>query len=278
MNQSLKKFKTIGTHTLLLMLSFVWIYPFLWMVSASFKSQDELFKRGLSLIPENFTFDNFIRAWQKANFETYFINSIIVTTATVLLVLMASSMTGYALGKFNFKGKKIIMTTLLASMVIPLGFTIIPIYQLLKNLGLVNSRLGLILAESGGNHIIYILLFASFFAQAPKELGEAAKIDGCGFFKTFALIMFPLAKPIIGSVIIMQSIWTWNSFLLPLTLTLSNESIRTLSVGLYVLKGENVVDWTGIAAGGAIALIPIIIVFISLQKYFVEGIAGSVKG
>lgn len=248
------------------------------MVSASFKSQDELFKRGLSLIPKSFTFDNFIRAWEKANFETYFINSIIVTTATVLIVLMASSMTGYALGKFEFKGKKVVMTTLLASMVIPLGFTIIPIYQLLKNLGLVNSRLGLILAESGGNHIIYILLFASFFGQAPKELSEAAKIDGCGFFKTFARIMFPLAKPIIGSVIIMQSIWTWNSFLMPLTLTLSNKSIRTLSVGLYVLKGENVVDWTGIAAGGAIALIPIIIVFICLQKYFVEGIAGSVKG
>jgi len=273
------KNKKIGlTHLILILVSFVWIYPFIWMVSASFKTQDEIFSQGLNLIPKNFNFDNFIRAWNNANFEAYFLNSIIVTVSTVLLVLILSAMMGYVMGRYEFKGKKAVLLIFLASMVIPLGFTIIPIYQAIKALGLMNTRLGLILAESGGSHIIFILLFAGFFKEIPKELEEAAIMDGCGFLRIFINIMLPLSKPIIGSVVIMQFIWTWNSFLLPLVLTLSKEGLRTLAVGLYAFKGEYVVDWTGIAAGGTISLIPIIIVFVVLQKYFVEGIAGSIKG
>lgn len=273
------KNKKIGlTHLILILVSFVWIYPFIWMVSASFKTQDEIFSQGLNLIPKNFNFDNFIRAWNNANFEAYFLNSIIVTVSTVLLVLILSAMMGYVMGRYEFKGKKAVLIIFLASMVIPLGFTIIPIYQAIKALGLMNTRLGLILAESGGSHIIFILLFAGFFKEIPKELEEAAIMDGCGFLRIFINIMLPLSKPIIGSVVIMQFIWTWNSFLLPLVLTLSKEGLRTLAVGLYAFKGEYVVDWTGIAAGGTISLIPIIIVFVVLQKYFVEGIAGSIKG
>ncbi|GMQ57651.1 carbohydrate ABC transporter permease [Vallitalea sediminicola] len=279
MKQIRIKNKKIGlTHLILIIVSFAWIYPFIWMVSASFKTQDEIFANGLTLIPKNFNFDNFIRAWNNANFEAYFLNSIIVTVSTVLLVLILSAMMGYVMGRYEFKGKKAVLLVFLASMVIPLGFTIIPIYQAIKALGLMNTRLGLILAESGGSHIIFILLFAGFFKEIPKELEEAAIMDGCGFLRIFINIMLPLSKPIIGSVVIMQFIWTWNSFLLPLVLTLSKEGLRTLAVGLYAFKGEYVVDWTGIAAGGTISLIPIIIVFVALQKYFVEGIAGSIKG
>jgi raffinose/stachyose/melibiose transport system permease protein len=121
------------------------------------------------------------------------------------------------------------------------------------------------------------MLFSGFYATIPKEMEEAANIDGSGFFNTYSNIMFPLAKPIMVTVIIMQSIWTWNSFLLPLIVTLNNPKIRTLAVGLYALRGENVVDWTGIAAGACIAVIPVVIVFIAMQKYFVDGLAGAVK-
>src|SRR5690606_26526986 len=155
-------------------------------------------------------------------------------------------------------GKKLFIAVLGASMFVPLEFSIIPIFQLIKDLGLMNSLIGVILAESGGGHVLFVLLFASFFRQVPKELEEASIIDGCNFFQTFYRVILPLSKPIVGSVIIMQFIWTWNSFLLPLVLTLSNPSLRTLAVGLYSLQGENVVDWTGIAAGGTIALVPII--------------------
>ncbi len=264
-------------YIILFALGFAWMYPFLWMISASLKSQSEFFASSLNLIPAEITLENFVRAWESANFAVYFKNSIIVTVSTVCIVLFATSLTGYVMGRYNFFGKKIVLTIFVASITIPMVFTVIPIFELLKAIGLSGSLIGLILAESGGGHVIFIMLFMSFYNQMPKEMEEAAMIDGANFFKTYWRIMFPLSKPIMVTVIIMQFIWTWNSFLLPLTLTLNNSSLRTLSVGLYSLKGENVVDWTGIAAGASIATIPIIIIFILMQKHFVSGIAGAVK-
>lgn len=222
--------------------------------------------------------ENLIRAWNEANFERYFLNSVILSISTILIVLVATATCGYVLGRYVFKGKKIVMGLLVASMFVPMEFAIIPIYDLIKNMGLLNNLMGVILAEAGGVHIIFILLFATFFGQIPKELEEASIMDGSGFFRTFASIMLPLSKPIVGSVTIMQFIWSWNSFMVPLILTLSKPDLRPLAVGLYALRGENVVDWTGIAAGGTIAILPIIIVFLFLQRYFVDGIAGAVKG
>ena len=264
-------------YLVLALLAFVFVYPFLWMLSASFKTQSEFFASGLNLIPESFKFDNFVRAWNNANFAVYFRNSIIVTLSVVAIVLMATSLAGYVLGRYAFPGKKLIMGIFLASTTIPLVFTIIPVYELLKNIGLSQNLLGLILAESGGGHMIFLMLFSSYYQTIPKEMEEAATIDGAGFFQTYVKVMFPLAKPIMVTVVIMQFIWTWNSFLLPLIVTLNNPKIRTLAVGLYALRGENVVDWTGIAAGASIAIVPVVIIFIALQKYFVDGIAGAVK-
>jgi len=247
------------------------------MISASFKTQNEFFASGLNLIPESFRMDNFIRAWNSANFGVYFKNSIIVTVSVVAIVLFSTSLAGYVLGRYSFVGKSLIMKVFMASITIPLVFTVIPIYELLKNIGLSQSLFGLILAESGGGHVIFLMLFSSFYASLPKEMEEAATIDGANFVQTYAKVMFPLAKPIMVTVVIMQFIWTWNSFLLPLIITLNNPSLRTLAVGLYALRGENVVDWTGIAAGASIAILPVILIFVALQKYFVDGIAGAVK-
>src|SRR5690606_8454558 len=122
------------------------------------------------------------------NFNQYFINSIIVTIAVIAIVLFITATCGYALGRYSFPGKKIIMLVLAASMFVPLEFSIIPIFQLIKDMGLMNSLLGIIMAESGGGHVLFVLLFASFFAQIPKELEEAGIIDGCGFMRTFGSI------------------------------------------------------------------------------------------
>ena len=264
-------------YILLAVVAFVWVYPFIWMITASLKTQDEFFASGLSLIPKSLNFENYVRAWNNANFGVYFKNSIIVTVSVVVIVLLATSAAGYVMGRYAFVGKKQIMGIFMASITIPLVFTVIPIYELLKEMGLESNLLGLILAEAGGGHVIFLMLFSSFYGGLPKELEEAATIDGSGFMKTYTSIMFPLAKPIMATVVIMQFIWTWNSFLLPLIVTLSKPELRTLAVGLYALRGENVVDWTGIAAGACIAVLPIIIIFICLQKYFVDGVAGAVK-
>ncbi|EEX21332.1 ABC transporter, permease protein [Blautia hansenii DSM 20583] len=274
---AMKKVGKSIIYILLAVVAFVWVYPFIWMITASLKTQDEFFASGLSLIPKSLNFENYVRAWNNANFGVYFKNSIIVTVSVVVIVLLATSAAGYVMGRYAFVGKKLIMGIFMASITIPLVFTVIPIYELLKEMGLESNLLGLILAEAGGGHVIFLMLFSSFYGGLPKELEEAATIDGSGFMKTYTSIMFPLAKPIMATVVIMQFIWTWNSFLLPLIVTLSKPELRTLAVGLYALRGENVVDWTGIAAGACIAVLPIIIIFICLQRYFVDGVAGAVK-
>ena len=271
------KFGRSIVYVLLSVVALIWIYPFIWMITASLKTQDEFFASGLSLIPKSLNFENYVRAWNNANFGVYFKNSIIVTVSVVVIVLLATSAAGYVMGRYAFVGKKLIMGIFMASITIPLVFTVIPIYELLKEMGLEQNLLGLILAEAGGGHVIFLMLFSSFYGGIPKELEEAATIDGSGFLKTYSSIMFPLAKPIMATVVIMQFIWTWNSFLLPLIVTLSRPELRTLAVGLYALMGENVVDWTGIAAGACIAVLPIILIFICLQRYFVDGVAGAVK-
>lgn len=271
------KFGRSIVYVLLSVVALIWIYPFIWMITASPKTQDEFFASGLSLIPKSLNFENYVRAWNNANFGVYFKNSITVTVSVVVIVLLATSAAGYVMGRYAFVGKKLIMGIFMASITIPLVFTVIPIYELLKEMGLEQNLLGLILAEAGGGHVIFLMLFSSFYGGIPKELEEAATIDGSGFLKTYSSIMFPLAKPIMATVVIMQFIWTWNSFLLPLIVTLSRPELRTLAVGLYALRGENVVDWTGIAAGACIAVLPIILIFICLQRYFVDGVAGAVK-
>ena len=132
--------------------------------------------------------------------------------------------------------------------------------------------------RQGHTPVIYILLFAGYFSRVPVELEEAAKMDGAGFVRTFISIMLPLTKPVVATVSILQVLHAWNDFLLPVVITLGNPDIRTLSVGVYAFKGEYFVDWSGMAAASVITILPIIILFLFMQKYFVEGVQGAVKG
>ena len=275
---TLRKIKNLITHILLSGVALIWVYPFLWMVTASLKTGNEFFRDRLSLFPKSPTFENIVRVWSMENFSTYFLNTFIITFFVVLIVLAITALSGYVFGRYNFIGRKVVLVIFLSSISIPIVSTVIPMYEIVRSMGLIGTKMGVILATSGGAHVIFVLLFMSYFKQIPNELEESAKIDGCGFFRTFISIMFPLAKPIATTVLIMESVWTWNDFLRPLVLTLNNPTARTLAVGLYAFKGENTVDWTGIAAGGTIAIIPIVILYMILQKYFVDGVAGAVKG
>ena len=268
----------IVINAVLILCSLIWIYPIVWTLISSFKPQADFFKEQLSLFPATWTLENYSRVWGKANFAVYFFNSVIVTVFSVLLVLIMTNMAGYVLGRYQFVGRGVLMAVFLSSICIPLVSTLIPVYQIVKGMNLLGTRLGLILSGAGGAHVVFLLLFSSYYSTVPNELEEAAKIDGCGFMRTFVSVMVPLSSPISTTVIIMESLWTWNAFQLPLILTLNNPASRTLAVGLYAFKGENTVDWTGICAGGAIAMVPIIVVFIAFQKFFINGMAGAVKG
>ena len=271
------RMREVVTTLILTPIAFLWVYPFLWMVSASLKTNDDIFRSGLNLLPSQLMFENYERAWVQANISQYFFNTVIIAIGSVSLVVLTTATMGYVLGRYGFPGKKIVVGLFVATVFLPKGYTIIPIFELISNLGLDGSLFGVILAQSGGANIIFILLFTGYFSQLPKELEEAAIVDGAGFLRIFFQIMLPLAKPVVATVVIMQFISSWNDFLLPLVLTLARPELRTLSVGMYAFRGEYFTDWSGMAAAATIAIIPIILVFLAMQRYFIEGIAGAVK-
>lgn len=270
------RLRAIVTTAILLPIGFGWIYPFLWTVSAGFKSSGEIFA-GLNLIPADPQTENFSRAWTDANIGRYFANTLITTVGSTAIVLVTVSMMGYVLGRYAFPGKKPLIALLAVTVFLPEGYTIIPIFELVNRIGLANSLAGVTLALAGSANVVMVLLFAGYFAQLPKELEEAAVVDGAGFLRVFWEIMLPLSKPIIATTIILQSMQSWNAFLQPLVLTLARPELRTLAVGIYAFQGQFYTDWSGMAAAATISLAPIVIVFLFLQRYFVEGVAGAVK-
>lgn len=262
---------------LLLAFAFVWVFPFLWMASASLKTSGEIFAGGLSLIPETLRWENFARAWEDGNFKVYLLNTVIVTIATVAIVVVRCALAGYVLGRYKFPGSRLIIGILVATLFVPTGYTIIPIVKLSLELGLLDQHSGMILALAGGANVASILIYAGYFRGMPNELEEAAIVDGAGFLRTFLRIMLPLSMPVTATVGILTFLFTWNAFFLPLVFSFSNPALRTVSVGMQAFVGENSTDWPGMAAAAVISLLPIIVLFAFMQRYFVEGIAGAVK-
>lgn len=268
--------RRILTHILMTPLSLLWIYPFLWMISASIKPNSYVFA-GLGLIPTDPYFGNYVDAWVKADIGRFFINSLVVSVGGVIIVVLTTSTMGYVLGRYPFPGKKIVIAGLAALAILPQGYTIIPIFDLITKLHLDGTLFGIIVAESGQAHIIQLLLYAGYFRQLPDALEESAKLDGASYYRIFFTIFLPLAAPVTATVIILQFIASWNDFLLPLVLTLSQPELQTLAVGIYSFQGENQTNYAQMSAASTISLVPVIVVFLFFQRYFVEGLAGAVK-
>ncbi len=256
----------------------IWLYPFLWMLSASLKQSLEIFSSGLNLFPKELRWNNYGKAWEQAGFNRYLLNSVLVTTGTTALALFQTALTGYAIGRYKFIGKKLVIGVLVGTLFVPTGYTVIPQVQIAQNLGLLNSLLGMILVMGAAGHTTAILLFSGFFNRIPKELEEAAILDGAGFVKIFWYVMLPLATPVIATVTLLTYLGAWNNFFIPLVFTFSRPELRTLSVGMLAFVGQNETDWSGMAAGATIALLPIMLLFLFLQRYYIEGVAGAVKG
>ena len=268
--------RRVLTSIILAAICAVWVYPMVWMISASFTPNAEIFSG--SLIPANPTVENYVRAWQAANIGTYFFNTLFVTVGSVVITVIATALMGYVLGRRRVPGKGLLMALMVFTLFIPQGYTIIPVFELLTAMGLAQSLWGLMLATCGHSIVIFTLLFAGYFSQMPKELEEASLMDGVGPVQMFWFVMLPLAKPIVVTVIVMQTLQAWNDFLLPLVITLANPSLRTLSVGVYAFRGEHFIDWGGMTAAAAITILPVVLLFLFLQRYFIDGLAGAVKG
>jgi len=266
----------VAISMLLLVICLVWVYPLVWMVGASLKSNAEVFANPSPLTPV-LHLENYVRAWNDARMGEYLLNTVFVTGVSIVITVTAVAMMGYVLGRYKFPGKPIVIALFAIVIFLPEGYTIIPVVDLINKLGLGGSLWGLTLAESGGAHVVSTLLFAGYFSRLPKELEEAAAIDGAGFLRTFYRVYLPLAKPVVAVAVILQFMHAWNDFLLPLVLTLTRPELRTLSVGMYAFQGEEFTDWSGMMASATIGLLPIVLLFLFLQRYFVEGVAGAVK-
>jgi ABC-type glycerol-3-phosphate transport system permease component len=268
---------SILRYVALAVLCLVWIYPFLWLVSASLKTPLEIFSKGLNLIPDALVWDNYARAWGIAGFQGYMLNTIIVTLGTAVVVVFHTALSGYVLGRYQFVGRRLVIGVLGATLVVPAGMTIIPIVDLVSSLGLLNGHWGIVLALAGSGQSAAILLYAGYFRGLPRELEEAAKMDGAGFVSVFLTIMLPLAAPVTATVTVLTFLGAWNAFLIPLVFTFGSPELRTLPVGMLAFVGTNETDWSGMAAAATISLLPVIVFFFFVQRYFVEGIAGAVK-
>jgi ABC-type glycerol-3-phosphate transport system permease component len=265
-------------HLALGVFGLFYVYPFLWMIGSSLKTRSEFFERGLGVFPEYPMWGNYVEAWQSAHFGVYFPNTVFVSVAATAFVVTLTSMAGYALARNEFPGKRILIGCLLATMFLPRGYTIIPIFEVIKKLNLLNTLWAVILVNTATGMVFNTFLFLGYFTTLSREIEDSAKIDGASYPALYWHIAMPFALPMVGTVALFEFLDNWNSFFIPLVFTLSRPDLRTVAVGMYSLVGETATDWTILCAAATMSLLPTMILFIVLQRSFVNGIAGAIKG
>ncbi|MGI5990659.1 MAG: carbohydrate ABC transporter permease [Lachnospiraceae bacterium] len=258
------------------------IFPILYIIFGSFKSNSELLAGGSNIFPKVWIIDNYIQAWEQANFAVYTKNSLILAFGVMVLSLATSTMTGYVFSRSKFRGSTLLYGVFIAFMFINTGsVSIRPLYELAVKLHMNNNLFSVIFISTGTGQATYIFLAKGFVDSLPRELDEAAKIDGCSFFQTFCRVIAPLLKPVVATIALLSFRQGWNEYVLPLVFTMSNDSLRPLTVGVNMLKnsGDGTAAWNIMFAGATIAIVPMILVYVFFQRYFMGGItAGSVKG
>ena len=250
------------------------LIPTLWMVVGAFKTKREFFLDPLGM-PAQFNLDAFARAMD-AGVGLFLFNSAVVTSLSVLLIVTVSGMAAYVLARVESRWMKFIYLMIVAGFAVPVQAVLIPLYQLVSGAGMLNSMFAIVLPYAAYGIPFTIILFYAFFLDFPRELEEAALLDGCRPARTFFHIVLPLTGPAIASAAIFQAVFIWNEFILAL-LMLTNSDVKTLPVGILQLGGEFTSDWAAIMAGLTLAIMPLLVIFIMAQKYFVRSLAGLGK-
>lgn len=269
-------------HLLLVIASFIAVFPVLWIMSTSFKPYEEIFSASgsIELIPKTFTWDNYLYVLTNSNgiFLEWVKNSVIVALFTTIIGLFLSTTAAYALSRYKFYGKKMIFYSFLLTQMFPGALLVIPIYNIVNRLGLLNSYFGLILAYSTVAVPFCVMMLKNFFDTIPFELEEAARVDGLSPFGTFYRIVLPLSLPGLAVTAFYAFITAWNEFLFALTF-MSAEQMYTLPIGLQQFVNQFNTDWHYLSAGAIIVTVPVLIVFIIAQRYLLSGLtAGGTKG
>lgn len=269
-------FRSVLFYLILAAILMLIIYPVIWMVSGALKTEQDFYQNVWGL-PESIQWDNFVRAWNQAKLGQKYLNSIIVTVGSLLILLPTVCCAAYAIARLEFKGKRAIFQYLLMGVMIPAGVLAIPSFAVAVKLNLVDSHIGLILFSVSHSIAFGVFLMRSFFISLPKGLEEAARIDGCSRFGSFLHVILPLSKPGLMTQVIYSGLTIWNNYLMANLLLRSSEK-QTLPVGLKVFTAENNVDYPVLFAALVIATLPMVVIYIIGQRTFIEGMtAGAVK-
>jgi multiple sugar transport system permease protein len=246
------------------------IFPFVWMVLTSLKTQQEIFGHPGNLLPPALNFDAYVKVWSEIPFARLFLNSIIFAGGATALSVFFDSLTAYALSRLDFPGRTLAFYLVLATLMVPYQITLIPLFQTVFDLHWLNTYQGLIVPRATSAFGIFML--RQFFVTVPRELDAAARMDGASEFRIYWSIMLPLARPALATLAVFLFMNNWNDFLWPLVIT-SSIDMRTLPAGLALFSGQFVIEHAVLMAGATLSLLPLAIAFLFAQRYFVQGIA-----
>lgn len=261
---------------ILLVLAVVCVFPFLWMVSASFKNEADVMEFPVRLIPDPVNRTNYQTVWLKSDFPSYYLNSVFVTAVVMIGSLLLSTVAAYGFSRLRFRGKKLIFAVYMATLMVPVQVTLLPKYIYFGFLHINNTFWALILPGIFSAYNVYLM--RQYFDAVPYELSEAAEIDGAGHLRVFWQVCFPLVRAGFVTMLLFQFTWTWNDYINPL-IYCNKESLLTLTVGLQRFQQSNSTHYALIMAGCTLALAPLILVFLLTQRYYIESFATSgVKG
>lgn len=266
------------TYVILLFVVAIAVFPAIWMLSTSIKLPTEQYDIPPQIIPDTPTMSNYANVLTNSKMFDAFVNSAIITVSVVAITLFVSILAGYGLSRYKFRGHGALKIALLFGQMIPSVVIIIPLYFLVSKTGLLDTHFSLVMADMALTIPMGVIMLSSFFETVPKELEEAAKIDGCTGIGALFRVVLPIAKPGLISVAIYTYIHAWEEFLFALNLSTSTKT-RTLPIAIHMFAGEFSVDWGATMAASAVVAFPVLLIFLACNKYFVKGMAdGAVKG
>ncbi|NMA98846.1 MAG: carbohydrate ABC transporter permease [Phyllobacteriaceae bacterium] len=271
-----KRVISIVSHALLIIASILMLYPLLWLLAASFRPENEIFTSGISVLPSiNWNLDSYVRGWNglRVSFGQLFLNSFVISGLSVIGNVMACSLAAYAFARLEFAGRRFWFAMMLMTLMLPYQVTLIPQYVLFLNMGWVNTFLPLVVPKFLAADAFFIFLMVQFFRGIPKELDEAARMDGAGPWRIYWKIILPLSTPVLATAAIFTFIWTWDDFFGPL-IYLSDLRQYTVMLGLRTfVDSTGMSDYGGMFAMSVLALVPIFAFFLFFQRLLIEGIA-----
>lgn len=271
------KRSNVVTEIVMIVIALIFLAPFYFLAVNSVKSFGEILSDAASW-PEKFMWSNFSRTWELARFSEAFVNSIVITVSSVLLIALFSAMASYRMVRSNTKFNRLLFLAFVAAMVVPFQTIMIPVLRVVNTLGVNNSMLGLLMTNLGLSVPMAIFLFHGFIKSVPLEIEEAATVDGCNPFTVFFRIVLPLLKPMLMTIIVLNALGIWNDYLLP-SLILQKPELRTIPLATFSFFGQYTKQWDLALPALVFGIAPIIAFYLLMQRYIVEGIAaGSVKG